>query len=359
MDEKQALERAREALDQGNKEAARKLLAEALRAHPRSETAWLWLSAVVDTPDQKRDCLERVLKINPQNELASGQVGHLSEMETRNQASSSAQSADLGTQPGEPRRDRPGFQARSSTYAPVTRPSDQQTPSKAREGSREKKAVLVALGAAAMVLVCGIVVVAMLAIRGDWLQLGSLSSALAPSRSPSVTGMAADYALTIADLPSGYDIVPRGAGVLASDSGMDTYSIGFQSRSNLLNLTGPVIVVNWVMIPQTANEIGVSAENFAKFLAQGLAVAGSLQPVSVSSFADEVVAFRFVPVGFSSDIPMIGYLYVFRRTNALVGIVVLGVDTARGGGSSTVTIKDCEFFASQVLLKIERDLRQG
>lgn len=36
----------------------------------RNERAWMWLSAVVDDPEQQRTCLEYVLKINPENARA-------------------------------------------------------------------------------------------------------------------------------------------------------------------------------------------------------------------------------------------------------------------------------------------------
>jgi tetratricopeptide (TPR) repeat protein len=49
---------------------ARHLLTQAVRADPRSEQAWLWLAAVVDSPAQQRTCLEYVLRINPHNPQA-------------------------------------------------------------------------------------------------------------------------------------------------------------------------------------------------------------------------------------------------------------------------------------------------
>ncbi len=51
----------------GNKAEARQLLAQVLRNDPQNEPAWLWLSGVVGTDDERIDCLERVLAINPGN----------------------------------------------------------------------------------------------------------------------------------------------------------------------------------------------------------------------------------------------------------------------------------------------------
>lgn len=55
---------------EGHQAQARALLQEALQANPRSEQGWLWMSAVVETDDERRTCLERVLSINPHNQTA-------------------------------------------------------------------------------------------------------------------------------------------------------------------------------------------------------------------------------------------------------------------------------------------------
>ena len=55
---------------EGHREEARELLQQALQADPRSEQGWLWMSAVVETDDERRICLERVLTINPKNRTA-------------------------------------------------------------------------------------------------------------------------------------------------------------------------------------------------------------------------------------------------------------------------------------------------
>lgn len=51
----------------GDKQSARQLLLEIVKSDPQNETGWLWLSACVDTVDQKKYCLEKVLAINPNN----------------------------------------------------------------------------------------------------------------------------------------------------------------------------------------------------------------------------------------------------------------------------------------------------
>jgi hypothetical protein len=54
----------------GRKEEARALLLRAVEIDQYNEDAWLWLSAVVDTPEEQRTCLENVITINPNNERA-------------------------------------------------------------------------------------------------------------------------------------------------------------------------------------------------------------------------------------------------------------------------------------------------
>lgn len=59
-----------EAIRAGKKQDARTLLERAVDLDEYNENAWLWLSAVVDTPEEQRTCLDNVLIINPNNEKA-------------------------------------------------------------------------------------------------------------------------------------------------------------------------------------------------------------------------------------------------------------------------------------------------
>jgi hypothetical protein len=79
MDETQLLQSAQEALRRGDKLEARKLLAQAAKSYPQSERAWLWLSAVVDDPQFERECLQRVLAINPNNAVAQQHLQRLAQ----------------------------------------------------------------------------------------------------------------------------------------------------------------------------------------------------------------------------------------------------------------------------------------
>lgn len=54
----------------GQKRVAAGLLTRSVRLDPRGEMAWLWLSGVLDDPQQQAFCLGAVLKLNPQNQHA-------------------------------------------------------------------------------------------------------------------------------------------------------------------------------------------------------------------------------------------------------------------------------------------------
>jgi len=54
----------------GDKGSARRLLTRVVRRQPESEAGWLWLSAVLDTPQAKAFCLRQVLAFDPDNRAA-------------------------------------------------------------------------------------------------------------------------------------------------------------------------------------------------------------------------------------------------------------------------------------------------
>ena len=77
MDERQVLRNVRTAIQQGDKEEAKSQLIRLLEEHPGNETGWMWLSALVGDPDLERECLEKVLDINPGNQLAQQHLAKL------------------------------------------------------------------------------------------------------------------------------------------------------------------------------------------------------------------------------------------------------------------------------------------
>ncbi|MCX6070047.1 MAG: hypothetical protein NTU91_04175 [Chloroflexi bacterium] len=61
----------------GRSSEARPILARHLQQHPESEQGWLLLSMVLRERSQRIDCLERVLKINPENGLARERLSQM------------------------------------------------------------------------------------------------------------------------------------------------------------------------------------------------------------------------------------------------------------------------------------------
>lgn len=70
MADETLLQEAIEAIRQEKFERARDILTRLLRADQKNPTYWLWMSAAVQTAKEKRYCLETVLRLDPQNELA-------------------------------------------------------------------------------------------------------------------------------------------------------------------------------------------------------------------------------------------------------------------------------------------------
>lgn len=58
------------AAQSGNKDEARAWFVQVVKADPRSEMAWLWLSSVMPTTEQAIQCLDHLLTINPANPQA-------------------------------------------------------------------------------------------------------------------------------------------------------------------------------------------------------------------------------------------------------------------------------------------------
>ncbi len=64
------LQEAIAAIKAGDKKTGRAYLAEILQADPENEIGWLWLAGIVESDERRRQCLERVLEINPDNQAA-------------------------------------------------------------------------------------------------------------------------------------------------------------------------------------------------------------------------------------------------------------------------------------------------
>lgn len=86
----------------GNTNWARECLGRVLKADPRNEEAWLWLSAVLDTVAEKRYCLERVLAINPSNAQAQAGLRYLEGKEEAGQPQAKRTVCPLCGEPNDP-----------------------------------------------------------------------------------------------------------------------------------------------------------------------------------------------------------------------------------------------------------------
>ncbi|MCE9646996.1 MAG: hypothetical protein K8S20_13425 [Chloroflexi bacterium] len=67
MNKQELLKQADYNFQRGNRELAKKYLADLLARHPQEEAAWVLLARVVEEKERKIECLERVLRINPNN----------------------------------------------------------------------------------------------------------------------------------------------------------------------------------------------------------------------------------------------------------------------------------------------------
>jgi len=70
-------------MKEGRREAARRLLTEAVARNPLDATAWLWLSSALDDDDQCADCLRRVLQIEPDNAAARAGLEYIEAAQRR------------------------------------------------------------------------------------------------------------------------------------------------------------------------------------------------------------------------------------------------------------------------------------
>ena len=62
------------------KEQSEQLLKQVVNMDPGNEQAWLWLSAVVEGIEEKKECLRRVIEVNPYNSTARSGLRYLSHL---------------------------------------------------------------------------------------------------------------------------------------------------------------------------------------------------------------------------------------------------------------------------------------
>lgn len=79
----------------GRKAEARMLLEQATERDPENEQAWMWLSAVVDSVEDQRICLENVIFLNPNNENAKRGLKILDQKSDQSSASAAGTDEDV------------------------------------------------------------------------------------------------------------------------------------------------------------------------------------------------------------------------------------------------------------------------
>jgi hypothetical protein len=151
------------AVKAGNAHLAKKMLEAALAENPNDAQAWLWMSAVVQTPDEKRECLRRVLAIDPNHAAAKRGLEQLGPEPMR----------PLVVEPA-PAAPTPPATAQPSRARTTGRPSfDEMRNAPASRPQRRSRAVPIVL---ALVVIGALAVVAVVVISNNAQQ--SASSAL-------------------------------------------------------------------------------------------------------------------------------------------------------------------------------------
>jgi hypothetical protein len=78
---KTKLEQAIAFINAGDEKRGRELLIEILKSDPANDTAWIWMAAVTNEYQLRKDCLEEALKHNPGNKTAKRALMKLQEQE--------------------------------------------------------------------------------------------------------------------------------------------------------------------------------------------------------------------------------------------------------------------------------------
>jgi hypothetical protein len=73
------LQQGIEAARNKNRPEARRLLGLFIKQDPNHEKAWLWMASVLDDPEQQRECLMRVLSLNPNNPNARAGLAYIND----------------------------------------------------------------------------------------------------------------------------------------------------------------------------------------------------------------------------------------------------------------------------------------
>ncbi|MCC6614997.1 MAG: hypothetical protein IT320_16075 [Anaerolineae bacterium] len=126
------------ALKAGNKATARELFEKVLEINEHNEQAWLWMSAVLDSPEDQRTCLENVLAINPMNERALQGLKYLDQPSYMEDVYSPVQKTPAPAVPPPPEpMDHSAMPSSVEWAAPEPEPSSPQPPRRGMELSQD------------------------------------------------------------------------------------------------------------------------------------------------------------------------------------------------------------------------------
>lgn len=132
-----SLEEAIAAIKAGDKAKGRNLLADILQADLENETAWLWMSSVATSDEERRRYLKRVLEINPDNKAA--QRG-LAKLASKRSAAPTDKAAPPDEEPGPAVPPPPPAPAQDETPPEPLEPEADMPPPPAEKGPEEAAA---------------------------------------------------------------------------------------------------------------------------------------------------------------------------------------------------------------------------
>ncbi len=158
------LKQAIAAIKAGDNETGHQLLMKVIKADPANEAAWLWMASTLDDPQEKKECLQKVLQINPDNEMAKKALAAFER----------------------PRE--PAELPRLQDIAP--KPAQEAAPSTDLAGSRLRLSLLVLGGVAVLLVLCIGAMLVLPSIVGREALVSMFSSSNPPGEQ-SLTGTAA------------------------------------------------------------------------------------------------------------------------------------------------------------------------